>query len=409
MQLKYIFFYCNFILTCSLFSQADFQEIRLIDMDDALPIIGASFHYGSQQGVSDKDGLLRFNYVPGQSMEVSHINYGPWTWDDEKILHLIQDKISYRRSISVNLYPVTVIAVRPTSKPDDKVTIDYQERMEHDAAAILNQIPAFNSIRKGGNYGFDPVFRGFKYDQLNVVMDGAQSATAACPNRMDPPTSQMAPNMMDRIEVLKGPHALRYGAGFGATINFVPFKLKFTSQPDIYGRVSTGYAQNGNVVRGETQLGFSSSQIDWSIFGSWSQGDDYQSGNGEEVAAEFSRGSFGTNLGLKLSPKQQLRISALYNRARDAEFPALPMDLRKDDTWLFNVKHNIQFTGEMLQSLNTTFFGSIVDHRMDNLLKSLNPRMLNARLWQRRIIWGEGQKAFGILGKVNFSEEQTYG
>ena len=402
MQLKYIFFYCNFILTCSLFSQADFQEIRLIDMDDALPIIGASFHYGSQQGVSDKDGLLRFNYVPGQSMEVSHINYGPWTWDDEKILHLIQDKISYRRSISVNLYPVTVIAVRPTSKPDDKVTIDYQERMEHDAAAILNQIPAFNSIRKGGNYGFDPVFRGFKYDQLNVVMDGAQSATAACPNRMDPPTSQMAPNMMDRIEVLKGPHALRYGAGFGATINFVPFKLKFTSQPDIYGRVSTGYAENGNVVRGETQLGFSSSQIDWSIFGSWSQGDDYQSGNGEEVAAEFSRGSFGTNLGLKLSPKQQLRISALYNRARDAEFPALPMDLRKDDTWLFNVKHNIQFTGEMLQSLNTTFFGSIVDHRMDNLLKSLNPRMLNAKTLAETYNLGGRTEGIWNIGKGKF-------
>ncbi|MEZ5022434.1 MAG: TonB-dependent receptor plug domain-containing protein [Chitinophagales bacterium] len=67
----------------------------------------------------------------------------------------------------------------------------------------------------------DPVLRGFKYDQLNIVMDGVQSATAACPNSRIPPTSQMAPNMLDRIEILKGPHALRYGSGFGGTINFI--------------------------------------------------------------------------------------------------------------------------------------------------------------------------------------------
>ncbi len=119
--------------------------------------------------------------------------------------------------------------------------------MEHDGAQILNQLPAFNSIRKGGNYGFDPVFRGIKYDQLNVVLNGAQSATAACPNRMDPPTSQMAPNMMDRIEILKGPYALRYGTGFGATINFIPAKLRHTSEPDIYGKASTGYETNGDL------------------------------------------------------------------------------------------------------------------------------------------------------------------
>ncbi len=108
-----------------------------------------------------------------------------------------------------------------------------------------------SAIPKGGNYGFDPVFRGFKYDQLNIVLNGAQGATAACPNRMDPPTSQMAPNVTERIEILKGPHALRYGNGFGGTINFVPEALQFNTGQEFYGRVSTGCETNGNVRRSE--------------------------------------------------------------------------------------------------------------------------------------------------------------
>ena len=322
-------------------------------------------------------------------MWLSHISYGTWSWDDQQLLERLEDKVYYRSSTVVDLYPVTVIALRRQGKqPDEQVRIGYQERMAHDGAALLNQIPAFNSIRKGGNYGFDPVFRGYKYDQLNVVLNGAQSATAACPNRMDPPTSQMAPNMMDRVEVLKGPHALRFGTGFGATINFVPSRLRFSPDADVYGRLSAGYEENGNLLRTEGQLGFSNSQYDLSLFGAWSEGDDYRAGNGQAMQADFLRGSFGSNLGLRLSPRQQLRVSALYNLARDADFPALPMDLRKDDTWLFNARHDIQFNKGSLQLWNTTAFASFVDHRMDNLLKNLSPRMMNASTDARTYNYG---------------------
>ncbi len=353
-------------------------EIKLLDMDDVLPIVGATFVYGDQKGASDAIGMIAFYLLEGATMKVSHISYGTWEWSKEELQTLVKQQVYYRRNSTMNLYPVTIIGVRQAELPDDHVAIDYQERMEHDGAAILNQIPAFNSIRKSGNYGFDPVFRGFKYDQLNIVLNGAQSATAACPNRMDPPTSQMAPNMMDHIEVLKGPHSLRFGTGFGATINFIPAKLRFTSEPDVYGRFSSRYESNGNILRGEGQIGYSTEKYDVSVFGAWSEGDDYEAGNGQTVPADFLRGSFGTNLGIKLSPNQQLSLSTLYNRARDADFPALPMDLREDDTWMFNARYDIQIEKGSLISWNTTVFGSFVDHLMNNLLKPLDPRTLNA-------------------------------
>lgn len=131
-------------------------------------------------------------------------------------------------------------------------------------------------------------------------------------------------------------------------------------------------------MRGESQIGLSGEKYDASVFASWSQGDDYTTGNGETVQSDFTRGSFGANIGMKLASNQQLRIAALYNRARDADFPALAMDLREDDTWMFNARHDIQFGGKILQSWNTSLFGSFVNHLMDNLLKPLNPRTMNA-------------------------------
>ncbi len=353
------------------------DQIKLLDAEDSTPIVGASFLYGDQQGISDENGFITFQFTESTVMKLSHISYDTWELTAEELQKFIGHTYNRRRK-NFNLYPVTIIGVRPSQQPDENVEIDYEERMQHDGAAILNQIPAFSSIRKGGNYGFDPVFRGFKYDQLNIVLNGAQSTTAACPNRMDPPTSQMAPNMMERIEVLKGPYSLRYGTGFGATINFIQAKSRFTSTPEIYGRLSSGYESNGDLLRGEGQIGLSGAKYDLSLFGAWSEGNDYETGNGQTVPADFFRGSFGANLGVKLSNRQQVSVSALYNRARDTDFPALAMDLRNDDTWMFNARHDIQIQKTNLKSWNTTVYGSFVDHLMDNLLKPLDPRMMNA-------------------------------
>ena len=370
------------------------HHIRLLDEDNGEAIQGASFRYGNQSGLSDDNGTIEFNYVEGINMALSHINYGAWEWSSEEVAQLIRQKIYHRKSISQNIYPITILALRQGQKPSAGMKLEYQDRLAHDAADILNQTPMLNSIRKSGNYGFDPVFRGFKYDQLNIVINGAQSATAACPNRMDPPSSQMAPNMMDRIEVLKGPHALRYGTGFGATINFVPTRLRFTDKADTYGRMSSGYEGNGEVFTGEGQLGFSGKAYDVSIFGAWAQGNDYETGNGQMVQSDFERGSFGANLGFKLSNSQQLRVSSTYNMARDVDFAALNMDLRKDDTWMLNAQHQVNIHHKQLKSWSTTAFASYVDHLMDNLLKPMEPRMMNSETPAQTFNYGARTEGF---------------
>lgn len=379
------------------------SKVKLIDLESSLPISAATFAYGGQKGTSDSDGRIEFEYASGETMRLSHVSYGTVTLSDVEVQTMIKNGVYYPQRITINLYPVTVIDVLGTEHSKERLSMKSQDHMQLDGAAILNQSPSFNSIRKGGSYGFDPVFRGFKYDQLNVVLNGAQSSTAACPNRMDPPTSQMAPNMMHRVEVLKGPHALRYGTGFGATINFIPAPLRFSEAPKLYGRVSGGYESNGEVINSEAMLGFSGQRYDLGIFGSWSQGNDYTDGHGDAVAAGYQRSSIGANLGLRISENQQLRITGLYNVANDADFPALPMDLRDDNTLMINARHDITINGDRLKSWNTTLYASFVDHLMDNLMKDLDPRMMNASTDATTATYGGRTE-----GYWNFGNNQLY-
>lgn len=279
---------------------------------------------------------------------------------------------------TIDLYPVTVIAIHPRAEQIETLELDYQDRMAHDAGALLDQIAAIGVIRKSGAYGFDPVFRGFKYEQLNLVLNGAQMASAACPNRMDPPSSQMSPNMLQKIEVLKGPYALRFGNAFGGTINFISGSPSFSGKKEGYGRFSGRYDSNGGILRTEGLAGFRSEHTNLGLFASWSQGNDYQSGEDHMIPADFMRASFGARLGIKISEAQLVKLSVTRNLARDTDFASLPMDLRDDDTWMFSASHELYTKSGNLRSWQSTIYGSLVDHLMDNLLKPLDPRPMNA-------------------------------
>ncbi len=197
------------------------QKVRLLDLNTQAPIPEASYQYGDQKGITGSDGSFSLELKKGLSLSLSHLNYGSWVLKPDEVQHALKTGVIFRQETNYMLQPVTIVAVHTPASGNPVHTIETADRLAHDGGNLLNNIEGFSSIRKSPAYGYDPVFRGFKYDQLNVVIDGSQCASAACPNRMDPPTSQVAPNMTGRIEILKGPHALRFGNSFGATINFI--------------------------------------------------------------------------------------------------------------------------------------------------------------------------------------------
>ncbi len=73
---------------------------------------------------------------------------------------------------------------------------------------------------RSGGHGIDPIIRGQRQNQLNILLDGAY-VNGACPNRMDPPTSYSPIETYDTVKVIKGSQTVIYGGGgSGGTILF---------------------------------------------------------------------------------------------------------------------------------------------------------------------------------------------
>jgi iron complex outermembrane receptor protein len=390
-------------LSAAVLQAQSLQTLTLLNPQTQQTLVGVNYQYGTMQGTSDAQGQIHLTFMPGETLQLSHVSYGKWQLTADSLQNYLENGVYYRSEAINTLYPVTVIALHNNSIINESMTLDSRDKLAHDGGEVLKNVPFVSGIRKSGNYGFDPVMRGFKYEQLNIVLNGAQSAMAACPNRMDPPTSQMAPNMMDKVEIYKGPHALRFGNSFGGTINFIAAEPTFTNYLKPFGRLTGGYENNGNNLHSEAMAGFSAKNVNVAIFGSLAQGKDYVDGDGISIPSGFLRNSFGLSTGLKLSANQQLKISVHRNLAKDVDFPALPMDLRKDDTWLMYASHKITIQNHALQQWNTSLYGTFVDHEMDNLLKELEPRMLNADTKAKTRYIG-----FRTEGQWNFSGKRLF-
>lgn len=379
-------------------AQTNLRTIQIKDAQSGEAVVGATFSYDGLHGFSDALGNIQIVYRSGAELHISHLSYGKWYVKEVELKEALKLGFLDWKEIPKTLLPVTIIAVREPGASN--LNIDTHERVSHDAGAVLNQNPMFSSIRKSAAYGFDPVFRGFKYEQLNVVIDGVQTAIAACPNRMDPPTSQVALNMMENIQVFKGPHALRYGNSFGATINFVPVSPRFSTQQDFFGRVSNLYESNGNVLKNELNLGLRNRNYEFNLYGAYASGSDYKDGEGVDIPANFQRYSIGASLALKPGRRDLLQLSVNRNLARNTDFPALPMDLIRDDTWLINAKYDIDINAKHLKKWSSAVFGSFVDHLMSNALRDISPRMMNAQT-------PANTEAYGGRTELNFIFNQS--
>ena len=375
--------------------------IKITDKQSGEPVTDVHFQYDGQTGFSDTQGRVSFTLKKDEDLYLSHVAYGKLVITANGVKQAAVEGFLSIKEEENHLLPVTLVRVRPDAGAPGRINFTTQDKLAHDAGALLESVPSISGIRKSGAYGFDPVLRGFKYDQINLVLDGVQTASAACPNRMDPAASQIPINMISQAEVLKGPFSLRYGNVFGGTINFKSSDPVFKEKITPLGRIGTSYESNGDIFRTEGVAGVSGTKADFRMFGSYSKGGDYTDGDGVDIAARFKRLNWGGKLGLKLGRSQNLSVLVSNNIGKDVDFPALPMDLRKDDTWLINVSHSVSFFEHALSNWETSVYGTLVNHTMDNFDKELNPRTMNADTEAKT-------KNYGGRSELRFDFEKSF-
>ncbi len=160
--------------------------------------------------VSNSNGEFSIVANNGDKVEITHLSY------NAKIVELEDLQIIILQSAQIQLNEILVSAHPLADIAQSEIVMDPMKRVSQPRSVgdLFKDIKGFG-ITKRGAYASEPVFRSFKYEQLNIQIDGGMKMVNACPNRMDPITTHIIPEEVEKIEIVKGPFTVRFGQNFG--------------------------------------------------------------------------------------------------------------------------------------------------------------------------------------------------
>jgi len=244
-----------------------------------------------------------------------------------------------------------------------------QSAQTRDVGDYLRSFPNVAGIRKGGG-SIDPVVRGFKFSQLNVVMDGGMKIENGCPNRMDPVTAHVEVEELSEINVVKGPYQLNFGPALGGVINLQTEDPHPYPKFEIHGNAMFGYESNWDGAKEYFALYGGNSKIYFRASGGYRKYGNYSSGGSKDESIEYSTSfrkyNYGAKVGYAISAKQNILLSYSESHGRDVMFPALTMDELSDDTRMMSADYSAKSLSEVITSLDVKIYQTDVNHLMDN-------------------------------------------
>ncbi len=262
---------------------------------------------------------------------------------------------------------ILVTAPREYLSPQVEIYAQEIERNNpKDVGEYFKNIIGGGAVKKGG-FAMDPVLRSFKYDQLNVQYDGGIRAWGGCPNRMDPPTSHIQSEDLEKIEIIKGPFTVRFGQTMGGIINLVMKKPEPSETFQIHGTAETGYESNGSGKRARLSITGGARKFDFYLGGGTKDYGNYTTGAGLEVPAGFRVNDYSVKVGFTPRESHRFQVSWRQSFARDVNYPALPMDARKDDTNILALDYSGRNFSSRVVSLTVKLYRTDITHVMDNL------------------------------------------
>ncbi len=245
----------------------------------------------------------------------------------------------------------------------DPVSIELSSAV--DVGRLLRSVPNISGVKKGV-MGIDPVVRGFKYSQLNVMINGAVKIEGGCPNRMDPTTAHVDINDVKEMQILKGPFALKYGPSFGGVINLVTWRPVFYTSYQTHLRAFVGLQSNGAGFKSNIKLNGGNRFFTYQVTGGMKKYGDYKDGGGNEVPASLRSYNANANFGFKIKNNHIIDAGVDASFGRDVDFPALAMDEREDNTLIYKLNYLGTNIGHSINFVKVSSWYSDVHHVMDN-------------------------------------------
>lgn len=233
-----------------------------------------------------------------------------------------------------------------------------------DGGELLQSLTGVSAIRMGGR-ALDPVIRGQKETQLNILLDGGY-IHGGCPNRMDPPTTYTSVDSYDRVTVIKGNRTVVYGGGgSGGT---VLFERDWPMIDDKGYNAELAGSYRGNGEQWELGADLVTGNDDGYIrfIAHEGESENYDDGAGNEVNSKYDSQSNALLAGIRLGENTTLQASFEKSDEEDVLFPGARMDSPYADAENTRVKLEHQFTDGSMRSVKVEAYRSDVIHLMEN-------------------------------------------
>jgi iron complex outermembrane receptor protein len=276
-------------------------------------------------------------------------------------------------SLSTATFHDTML-VETHSPHDSMEASELRESTARDLGEALSLKPGVWKVRKGG-IANDVVLRGFREDDVTVLIDGARIA-GACPNRMDPPAFHIDFSEVDRVEIDPSAGRMAAQGSLGGLINVV------TKKP------GQGLRADVSLVAGSWSMINPSATVSWgsdkfAVLGGFSHRssgvfedgagtvftEDANYNSSAQGADAYDINTAWTRLYFRPGDGHELHLSYARQEADDVLYPTLMMDALIDDTDRLVAGYRWNPKGGFLRSLRATAYATQVDHWMTDSLR----------------------------------------
>lgn len=249
------------LITSSVFS----QQITVYDGQTGKVIEAVAVFNKDKSiaAITDENGKVDISEFPNEIIYFSHVSYAEFSVKKASIL--LNEKKVYLSKESEQLDEVVVSVFKSNAKANriaEEIEVinarEIQKLSPQTSADVLANIPGIK-IQKSQFGGGSPILRGMESNRVLLVVDGVRMNNAIYRKGHLQNSITVAPNMLDRAEVVFGPSSVTYGSdALGGVIHYYTKTPKLSEKKEVktnlFSRYSTVNNETTNQISVELQF-----------------------------------------------------------------------------------------------------------------------------------------------------------
>ena len=228
----------------------------------------------------------------------------------------------------------------------------------------LSESSKINMIKRG-SYAWEPTINNMSTERTVITIDGMR-IFGACTDKMDPVTSYVEVSNLSEAKVASGQQASCHGATIGGSIDLKRNQLNQKAN-GWNTSLNSGYESNNQQKIIGAALGYNDSRFFTRIDFMHRDAENYKAGDRKEIDfSQFTKYNISAAAGYNINKKNILEATAIYDKAINVGYPALPMDVSLAEAKIVALSYQYVSYNSAVSNWETKGYFNTITHKMDD-------------------------------------------